>query len=137
MIFDGIFWSHAVVIAAFVILAEIEWGFIINLLKEKVGGDKNKGWSRWTLWRSPSVGCASAVSSSTKGVKNENGGRLSTSGSADVNCRLVLLSLLWLELNQRTLWLLRKTGLLFVFILFSALFLCSRKKGPQDGETED
>ncbi|GJZ81950.1 hypothetical protein Tco_0646944 [Tanacetum coccineum] len=49
--------------------------------KEKVRGNKNKG---WRLWRSPSAGCASSVSSSTKGVENGNGGRLSTSGSAYV-----------------------------------------------------
>nr|GEV79932.1 hypothetical protein [Tanacetum cinerariifolium] len=112
-----------------------EGGLSSSSQKEIVGGNKNKGWSRWTLWRSPSAECASVVSSSTKGVKNENGGRLSTSGSADVNCRLVLLSLLWLELNQRISQLLRKIGLLFVFIWFSAL-LC-RKKGPQDEETKD
>ncbi|GJS40877.1 IQ-DOMAIN 1-like protein [Tanacetum coccineum] len=49
--------------------------------QEKVGGNKNKGWK---LWRSPSAGCGSSVSSSTKGAKNGNGGRLSTSGSGDV-----------------------------------------------------
>nr|GEX54022.1 collinsiaVII-like protein [Tanacetum cinerariifolium] len=42
---------------------------------------KKKGWK---LWRSPSAGCGSSVSSSTKGEQNENGGI----------CRLVLLWLL-------------------------------------------
>ncbi|GKC36396.1 hypothetical protein Tco_1048780, partial [Tanacetum coccineum] len=59
---------------------------------EKVGGNKNKGWKPW---RCPSAGCASSASSSTKGVKNGNGGRLSTSGLADVE-----LSLLWLDVGE-------------------------------------
>nr|GEX73971.1 SNW/SKI-interacting protein [Tanacetum cinerariifolium] len=36
------------------------------------------------LWRSPSAGCGSSVSSSIKGAKNGNRGRLSTSGTGDV-----------------------------------------------------
>ncbi|GKE12689.1 hypothetical protein Tco_1416240, partial [Tanacetum coccineum] len=39
---------------------------------------------RWKQWKSPSAGCSLSVSSSTKGAKNRNGGRLLTSGTGDV-----------------------------------------------------
>ncbi|GJS74590.1 putative mitochondrial protein [Tanacetum coccineum] len=100
----------------------------LHNIEERVGGNKNKGWK---LWKSPSAGCASSASSSTKGVKNENGGRLSTSGSADVELLFTVAALLWLELNQRILWLLRKNGMLFVFNLFSALFWLDVGEGKE------
>ncbi|GJV00921.1 hypothetical protein Tco_1330191 [Tanacetum coccineum] len=57
-----------------------------RLVAWKVGRNKNKGWK---LWRSPSTGCGLSVSSSKKGAKNGNRGRLSTSGTGDVEVSFV------------------------------------------------